>query len=390
MRLGQNPSGRVVVSPSGYKSFIPAPLPPQLEITMPLQNALSRADYLLGKLSGIGAKLPNPHLLIRSFITREAVLSSKIEGTRATLGEVLAHEAGVHIDTNQNDIQEVRNYIEALDHGINLLDSLPLSLRMIKEVHFKLMQGVRGGSANSGEFRKIQNWIGGPSSDITTATYVPPPPDELMACLSDLEQFLHNIMVPPIMHAAICHYQFEAIHPFIDGNGRTGRLLISLLLIERKILPSPLLYLSAFFEATRRDYYRLLHEVTAYSNWHDWLLYFINGVTLQAEDTISRTERIMELLDNWNLEVAKHGTPSMSKIVRLCAVNPYMTVQKVADELGVHYNTALKNLNTLVSQGIIQEVKEGKQREKVYCAVAIMKILEEPAKIYHDTINKGY
>jgi Uncharacterized conserved protein len=272
--IKKSPSGNVIKTLAGYKSFIPNPLPPQFEWDNALVSSLSRADHILGMLAREGARLPNPHLLMRPFIAREAVLSSKIEGTQATLGEVLAQEAGFVTGRNPDDLQEVHNYIIALNYGIERLKEFPLSLRLIKEIHEKLMQGVRGSHATPGEFRRSQNWIGIPGCTLNTAKYVPPAPDELMNCLGSFEQFLYDRTFPPLIHIALCHYQFEAIHPFLDGNGRVGRLLITLLLIERNLLPAPLLYLSAFFEATRDEYYKQLFDLSSRGAWHNWFSYF--------------------------------------------------------------------------------------------------------------------
>ncbi|MDR3132225.1 MAG: Fic family protein [Rickettsiales bacterium] len=278
MDIKESPSGKVINTLAGYQAFIPNPLPPKFEWDNDLVKSLSRADHILGMLSREGAKLPNPHLLIAPFAAREAVLSSRIEGTQATLGEVLAQEAGANVDRNPDDLQEVRNYISALEYGLERLKSFPLLLQLIKEIHGMLMQGVRGSHATPGEFRRVQNWIGVPGCTINSAKYVPPTPGELMDCLYSFEKFLHDRTLPPLIHIALCHYQFEAIHPFLDGNGRIGRLLITLLLIERKLLSSPLLYLSAFFEATQSEYYTQLYNISSKGTWHDWFSYFLEPV----------------------------------------------------------------------------------------------------------------
>jgi Fic family protein len=256
------PSGRYINCPKGYKAYLPNPLPPEIKWDLAIINALSNADSFLGRLAGEGGKLPNPHILIRPFIAREAVLSSRIEGTQATLGDVLAAHAGAQVETHVDDLKEVNNYIIALQYGIERLQTLPLSLRLLREIHAKLMTGVRGHHATPGEFRKSQNWIGVAGCTLTTATYIPPSPDDMMDCLGELEKFLYTNTLPPLVQIAFAHYQFEAIHPFLDGNGRVGRLLITLFLVERGILPTPLLYLSAFFEATRQEYYDRLIAVT--------------------------------------------------------------------------------------------------------------------------------
>lgn len=384
MDIEQSPSGRIIKASTGYKAFIPSALPPKFEWDDVLVYSLSRADFLLGKLAREGIRLPNPHLIIRPFITREAVLSSRIEGTQATLGEVLAADSGVSVKQNPNDLQEVQNYIKALDYGIKSLKELPLSLRLIKEIHGSLMQGVRGFHATPGEFRRTQNWIGPPGCTLNTAKFVPVPPDYLMDSLSELESFLHNRQLPPLIHIALCHYQFEAIHPFSDGNGRVGRLLITLLLIEQKMLPSPLLYLSAFFEATRDEYYRQLYNVSRDGTWRDWLIYFLNGVAVQSEDVLSRAERINELLQAWKIRVVSGGSSVAADIVERLAVNPYIKINKIAEDLGVAYSTAQRGIQKLEAEKIVQKTSD-KKRDKVYCANAILSILEEPARISAET-----
>ena len=379
MHIQSSPTGKIVQSPQGYNAFVPHNLPPPIKWDNVVVNALSRADFLLGKLAREGSQLPNPHLLIRPFITREAVLSSKIEGTQATLGEILAATAGAPIKQNPNDLQEVQNYITALDYGLNRLDTLPLSLRLIKELHEHLMQGVRGAHATPGEFRRSQNWIGSPGCTLNTAKFVPPPPDHLMDCLGALENFLHDRTLPPLIHTALCHYQFEAIHPFLDGNGRVGRLLIILLLVSQKVLPAPLLYLSAFFEATRDAYYSELYSVSTKGTWHEWLIYFLNGVALQSQDVLSRAERINGLLNQWKIAVASGSSQVPVNMVQHLAVNPYFTTHRMAEALGIAYSTAQRGIQKLELHSIIQKTTDSK-RDQVYCATEILKILEEPTK----------
>ena len=279
-------------------------------------RALSDADQLLGRLAGEGRRLPNPHLLIRPFVQREAVFSSRIEGTQSTLGELLAAEAGAAVARSPEDLREVGNYVAALEHGVARLKTLPLSIRLVRELHEKLMTGVRGDHATPGELRRSQNWIGPPGSTLAQATYVPPPHEEMLDQLGAWEEFLHDETLPPLVQTALMHYQFEAIHPFLDGNGRVGRLLITLLLMQRGVLPLPLLYLSAFFEATRRDYYENLRAVTERSGWEDWLLYFFNGVARQSEDALSRAERINQQLDHWRKSRKSHRIGSRTAHAR--------------------------------------------------------------------------
>lgn len=386
MNINDSLSGKIIKANTGYLAFLPNPLPPKLNWSINLVNALSRADYILGKLAREGSKLPNPHILIRPFITKEAVLSSKIEGTQTTIGEILAEEVGAHVTCNQNDIQEIRNYIEALDHGLKRLKELPIALRLIKEMHTKLMQGVRGSHATPGEFRYTQNWIGSPGCTLTTAKYVPPMPEHLMECLGEFEKYLHDIRLPTLVHIALCHYQFEAIHPFLDGNGRMGRLLITLLLIERNMLPAPILYLSAFFEATRDEYYRQLYNVSAKGTWEDWIIYFLSGIAVQATDVLSRAERINNLLEEWQVKVlsifpATHGSiNAIINIVKHLAVNPFLTISNIANNFGIAYTTAERITLKLQSLGIITQTNKNK-RGKIYCATKILEILEEPLNI---------
>lgn len=383
MDIQQSPSGKIIKTTTGYTAFVPHPLPPKLEWTTSLVNTLSRADHLLGKLSREGNKLPNPHLLIRPFITKEAVLSSKIEGTESSIGEMLADQAGAHVDQSPEDLQEVRNYIAALDYGIKRLQEFPFSLRVIKEIHAKLMDGVRGKHATPGEFRRSQNWIGTAGCTLMTAKYVPPPPDELMNALSAFELFLHDRTLPPLIHIALCHYQFEAIHPFLDGNGRVGRLLITLLLMEHKLLPSPLMYLSAFFEATREEYYRQLYNISAQGSWQLWLSYFLNGVALQSTDALSRAERINAIIDEWHRQIRGTSSQTLHVLVTYFATNPFVTIKTISKQMNIAYTTAQRAIVKLESLGIITNISDS-MRDRVYCAKKILDILEEPAKIHEN------
>ena len=368
------------VPQGSYAAFVPAPLPPKLDWTPRLIRVLSDADRLIGKLAGEGGRLPNPHILMRPFLQREAVLSSKIEGTQATLGELLAAEAGASVDRSPDDLREVGNYVVALEHGILRLKELPLCVRIIRELHEKLMTGVRGQQATPGRFRKIQNWIGKPGSTLATASFVPPPPDEVETCLAAWEKFLHESELPPLVTIALAHYQFEAIHPFLDGNGRVGRLLISLFLIEQQILPTPLLYLSAFFEAARRDYYDGLRGVSERGAWNEWLEYFLQGVARMSEDALSRAARINSKLIEWQKKVAGDSTNAPLRVVELLAANPFITANGAAEKLGVAFTTAQRAIERLERLGIVKQSGDAK-RDRVYCANALLEILEEPARL---------
>lgn len=373
-------SGKRIRCPGGHLAFVPNPLPPSLIWTRELVQALSDADRLIGRLAGEGGRLPNPHLLMRPFVRREAVLSSRIEGTQATLGELLAAEAGASVERSPEDLREVGNYVVALEYGLKRLTRLPLSLRLVRELHETLLKGVRGGSASPGEFRRSQNWIGPPGCTPATATYVPPPPMEMISCLGEWEKFLHDRALPPLVHAALVHYQFEAIHPFLDGNGRVGRLLVTLLLVERSVLPTPLLYLSAFFEATRRDYYERLLGVSERGEWDAWLHYFLNGVARQSEDALSRAGRINGLLASWRSTLAQTAARSAVVLLDQLAANPFVTIKKAAKDLGVAFTTAQRAVETLEKMSVVSLISKAK-RDRVYCAKAILDILEEPAKL---------
>lgn len=368
------------VPQGSYSAFVPAVLPPELVWTATLIGALSDADRLIGRLGGEGGRLPNPHILIRPFVRREAVLSSKIEGTQATLGELLAAEAGAAVHRSPEDLREVGNYVVALEHGISRLKKLPLCVRLTRELHEKLTTGVRGRHAAPGRFRTVQNWIGKPGSTVATASYIPPPPGEVGPCLAAWEKFLHESKLPPLVTISLAHYQFEAIHPFLDGNGRVGRLLITLFLIERHILPTPLLYLSAFFEASRRDYYDGLRGISERGAWNDWLEYFLLGVARMSEDALSRATRINQLLAQWQRKVSGDSTNNPLRVVELLGANPFITIKGVSEALGTAFTTAQRTIARLERAGIVKRVGEAK-RGRVYCAHALLDILEEPARL---------
>ena len=369
--------GHLMNCPGGYQAYVPAPLPPSLTWDEGLMVSLSSADRAIGRLAGEGRRLPNPHLLIRPFIRREAVLSSRIEGTQATLGELLAAEAGVNVERSPDDLHEVGNYVAALESGLERLETLPPSLRLVREMHERLMRGVRGDIAMPGEFRRSQNWIGPPGCALSDATYVPPPPSELMPCLDAWERFLHDNTLPPLVHAALVHSQFEAIHPFLDGNGRVGRLLITLLLIQQGVIPSPLLYLSAYFEATREEYYARLLGVTENGEWGKWLTYFLKGVALQSDDAVDRIQRIDALFSQWRMVLAQLQSRLPERTLDLFAENPFWTVTGIARRLEVAFTTAQRAIDRMEASGIVAQVGQG-QRNRVYCAQDVLDVLEEP------------
>ena len=372
------PPSRVIRCPGGYQACIPAPLPPPIAWDGELAATLSSANLAAGKLAGEGRRLSNPHLVIRPFLRREAVLSSRIEGTETTLGELLAAEAGGTTERNPADLREVGNYVSALEYGLGRLQTLPLSLRLLCELHERLMRRVRGGTAAPGEFRRSQNWIGPPGCSANEATYVPPPPSELTGCLEDWERFLHEDTLPPLVHAAVAHAQFEAIHPFLDGNGRVGRLLITLLLVERDVLPTPLLYLSAWFEATRQEYYARLLAVTEEGAWEQWLTYFLRGVALQSEDALGRIERINDLCSGWREQLATDQSSLPARTLDLFAEQPFWTASRLSKRLGVSFTTAQRAIARLESVGVVS-LAWAARRNRMYCARGILEILHAPS-----------
>ena len=378
--IRRQPHGETVDCPGGYRAYVPAPLPPPITWDEGLTVGLSAADRAIGRLAGEGRRLPNPHLLIRPFVRKEAVLSSRIEGTQATLGELFAAEAGAAVERSPDDLREVGNYVAALEYGLERLETLPLSLRLVREMHEHLMQGVRGEVATPGEFRHSQNWIGPPGCTLQEATFVPPPPFELMSCLDSWERFLHDDSLPPLVHAALVHAQFEAIHPFLDGNGRVGRLLITLLLVKQALIPSPLLYLSAYFEATSQEYYVRLLGVTEGGEWEEWLVYFLRGVAVQAEDAVDRIERIDGLLSDWKQKLASGQSRLPERALDLFAENPFWTVRGVAGRLGVAFTTAQRAIDRLEDAGVVTRVGEAR-RNRVYWAGAILDVLEGEPRI---------
>lgn len=359
-------------------AFVPAPLPPELTYDAELVLRLSRADSALSELSGLGRQLLNPHLLIGPYVRREAVLSSRIEGTRASLSDLLLDEVAEEQEPVDADIQEVRNYVEALEFGLIRLRDLPLSLRLVRELHERLMRGVRGERATPGEFRRSQNWIGPAGSSPATAPYVPPPPDRLMDCLSNWELFLHGReRFPELIQCALMHEQFEAIHPFLDGNGRVGRLLITLFFIERGRLSLPLLYLSAFFEAHRQDYYSALQRVRTDGDWPGWLHFFLTGVEETAREAFGQARRLMELHDR--LRRGLRQKPNALALLDELFVNPYINVSRAARLLKVSYPTARSAVARLQEEGLLEEVT-GRAWGRIYLARPILEAIENKAE----------
>jgi Fic family protein len=383
----QSPAGQVIKVGQGsaaYWAFVPHPLPPLLSFDTQLVNTLSTADRALGELAGLGRTLLNPNLLVQPFIRREAVFSSRIEGTRSDITNLYAYEAGQLFlpgftpPVAEADVKEVLNYVNALTYGLARLDTLPISLRFLRELHEKLMTGVRGDKATPGEFRRTQNWIGRPGSTLNEATFVPPPAQHMLDALDAFENYLHqHDDYPPLVRLAFIHYQFEAIHPFIDGNGRIGRLLLVLLMVHWNLLPAPLLYLSAYFERLRSDYYDLLLAVSERGAWHEWVLFFLQGVYEQAEDTNVRVHQLQDLQAEWQQRLQRARISGlMGAVVSALFESPVLSSGYVQSRWNVSHPTAMKILRRLAEMEIVEEVS-GRGRKQLFSAAAILKILQQ-------------
>lgn len=366
---------------TAFWAFLPNPLPPDLDFERSMVNSLSSADRALGELAGLGRTIPNPHLLIGPFVRREAVLSSRIEGTQTDIADLYAFEAGqmklpgLTQREEPGDAREVFNYVRAMEYGIKRQETIPISLRLLREVHGKLMEGARGERATPGEFRRSQNWIGPPGCKLNEANFVPPPVDKMNEALSDFEKFLHeDLPIPPLIRLAMIHYQFEAIHPFLDGNGRVGRLLISLLLVNWGLLPQPLLYLSAFFERKRQDYYDLLMAVSQKNDWKSWFQFFLSGVTEQARDAVLRAKNLQDIQTSWRSRLMDQKVSGgVFKIMDKLFENPIVTIPEAQQIMGVkQYATARKAINVLESVGILEKTKDMKYG-KTYIAREIVR-----------------
>jgi Fic family protein len=355
-------AGTYVKQLTGYRAFIPAPLPPDppLRKDQELERLLSSADQALGRLDGAGALLPDADQFVAMYVRQEAVMSSQIEGKLSTLQDVITHESGG--DAPQ-DVREVVNYVSALNHGLALFEKLPLSLRMIREIHRVLMDGS---DRTPGDFRTTQNWIGAPGSNLNTATFVPPPPHEMMQALGDFEKFLHQRDMPVLLHCALAHAQFETIHPFLDGNGRVGRLLITLLLCERGVLRRPLLYFSRYLLSNRAEYYRRLSGIRHEDGWESWVKFFLRGVEEVSRDATETAQAILELRERHRALVIKSGL-DMNGLALLDQLfrQPVVSVRQVAGHVGCTFTTASTLVDAFERLDLLHEIT-GKKRNRRY------------------------
>jgi Fic family protein len=377
MRLGR--FAKTSVGGETVSAFVPPPLPPMPPVdVLPLLGKLSAAERALGRLDGITMLLPRHDLFLYMYVRKEAVLSSQIEGTQSTLTDLLRYEAIVEAGQPFDDVREVSNYVDAMMFGLDRLEELPLSLRLIREMHARLMDGNRGGDKNPGEFRRSQNWIGG--SRPGNAMFVPPPVSELTRCLSDFETFIHDETsdLPPLLKAGLLHVQFETLHPFLDGNGRIGRLLITLYLCSKGSLRAPLLYLSLFLKSNRTNYYRLLQNVRETGAWEDWLAFYLTGVEQTANQAFEAATRIVELFkaDRDRIMADSDRAGSSLRVHEWMQSNPFVNSNRLVERIGLSPPTINAALADLERLGIISEVT-GKRRNRVFSYTAFLDILSE-------------
>ena len=354
--LKKSPIGKIVSTIGGENAYAPDFIPRQLDLSSTLVYRLDEASRSVAMLAGVGETIPNPHLLIRPFMRREAVLSSSIEGTQASLSDVFIYEAS---GIPKRDVLEVINCILALELGISELDKLPISLRLLNKMHAKLLEGVRGEEKCPGVLRGEQVWIGLEGTGIGGARFVPPPPNMVRDLMYDLEKFANeeHLVLPPLVQCALLHYQFEAIHPYLDGNGRIGRSLIILYLCSKKILPTPLLYLSAYFERDRNMYYDQLYNLSATGDWGEWIGYFLNGVIEQAQDALKRVRSIRQLEEQYRhkLQELRESANALRLTEELFA-SLAMTVPRASKLLGISKPGARRVLHRLKDAGIVEEM----------------------------------
>lgn len=375
----QDAPGRFVPTIEGQSAFIPDPLHPKLNWNNDLASVVSSAQLALGRLGGLGQTMPNPHLLIRPFMRREAVLSSQIEGTVTSLSDLFLFDVDEAVEEQVPDVREVANYVRALERGLDRVKTVPLSRRLISEIHSVLMDRVRGGDRTPGEFRRDQVHIGPIGCSIREARYVPPPPgSEVNDAMTRLERYLHEPSdLPPVVRLAIVHYQFESIHPFQDGNGRVGRLLITLMLVLDGVLPLPLLYLSAYFERHRQEYYDQLLRVSQEGTWSDWVTFFARGVSSEAMDAVDRAERLRKLQAEYTNKIQTPRTSALViKFLDALFSHPVVTMTGVAKLLEVTAPTAQKHIDRLVTEGVLTEIT-GRQRNRVFVAQEIIESIHE-------------
>lgn len=369
-------SVRRTIGRFGYFAYFPEPIPRSVDITMSSVTLLADAEAALGRLAGAGRLLPNPHIVARSYLLREAVSSARIEGTQTDVQEVL--EVVAAEEEANPDVEEVVNYVRALDAGIEMAARVPLGIRLLRTMHELLLAGVRGRERRPGEIRATQNWIGAPGATPDTAIFVPPPPDDLGDLLADWERFANEeTSLPALVSAALLHYQFETLHPFLDGNGRLGRLLIVFYLIARGRLPAPLLYLSPYLEDRRDEYFACLQGVRERGEFDAWLRFFLRGVEMQANDAVTRAERLLDLRERYRTATASLRSQAAG-LVDLLFETPVLTAHLVETRASVTKPTALRLLNQLTELGILVETPVGAKRQRRWLAREVLDAQTKP------------
>jgi Fic family protein len=347
---------------AGYRAFIPAPLPPEppVQIAGELQALLSDADRALGRLDGSIQTLPNPDLFVYMYVRKEAVLSSQIEGTQSSLQDLIAAEAKILSADAPSDVDEVVNYVAAMNHGLARLEQLPVSVRLIREIHAELLKGVRGSHLTPGHPRTTQNWIGPGGCTLNEATFVPPPPEEVSGALGQLERFIHaETDLPVLVKIGLAHAQFETIHPFLDGNGRVGRLLITFLLCEKKILLKPVLYLSHYFKRHRSEYYERLQAVRDGGAWEAWLAFFLRGVAEVSREATETARKILALREEHRSVITDRlgrAAGNGHRVIEQLYESPIVSVNEVQGLTGTSYPAANQLVSKLVEVGILTEI----------------------------------
>ena len=364
-------AGRYVRQPNQYSAFIPEPLPPlpQISIDGAVQTALSKADRALGRLDGSIQTLPDPDMFVFMYVRKEAVLSSQIEGTQSSLNDLLEAEAAINDTAHPSDVGEVLNYVHAMNYGLKRLSELPISVRLIREIHEKLMQGVRGNHASPGELRRTQNWIGPGGCTLADAVFVPPPPQEVEDLLSDLEKFVHTESdIPALVKIGLIHAQFETIHPFLDGNGRVGRLLIAFYLCEKEFLLKPVLYLSYWFKLHRARYYELLQNIRDRGEWEEWIQFFLDGVAAVSLEATETARAIVALREDHRRRVTDRFGRSAGNGLRVLEdlyKHPFIDNRAVMAKLGITFPAAADLITRFVDAGLLVEIT-GQERYRVW------------------------
>ncbi len=378
--ISNSPCGRLVPIEEGNQAFVPDNLPRQLDFSPQLIYRLDEATRAVATLAGVGETVPNPHLLIRPFVRREAVLSSRIEGTQASLSDLFLYEVSA-VRGSTGDVAEVANYVRALEHGLNRLEELSLSINLTNEMHAVLLNGVRGAGAHVGSLRPDQVWIGSLGTPLEDARYVPSPAHLVRELLLDWEEFVNlDSILPPLVQCALMHYQFEAIHPYIDGNGRLGRLLIVLFLCSKKVLTQPLLYLSAYFERDRGAYYDHLLRVSVTGDWQTWVGYFLDGVVEQARDALHRARQLRDLHDYMKgvLQYKQESANALMLLDRLFEM-PYMTAPAAAKLLGISTTGARGILDRFTDLEIVEYHPDTWPR--LYVIRDLLTVLDAPSSL---------